>query len=140
MTLKIPNSLPPKKETSRQKINEDEFEAIFSILNDPDIGTEGGEIDETKELDACKEKSIHNDQVKGDEQDSLFDKSRNRVLDGNEQFNYSIYTVKKGENLRDIAINVYGDANAWVILAAINDIVNPSSESQIYPGRKLYII
>jgi nucleoid-associated protein YgaU len=140
MGLNIPPSLPPKKETSRQKINEDEFEMILSILNDEDIGVEGGSIDETQEIEALKEKAVHNEQVQGDQQDSLFDQSRTRVLDGNEKYKVSLYTVKQGEDLRDIAKSFYSDANGWVILAAANNITDPLSKRQVYPGRQLIII
>jgi nucleoid-associated protein YgaU len=143
MALNIPPSLPPKKQTSAQKINEDEFEMILSILNDSDIGVEGGTIDETQAIAAYKTRAINNEQVKGskdDQQDSLFDKARTRVLEGNDGYKVSIYTVRQGEDLRDISYKVYGDANAWVILAAANNITNPLSVKQIYPGRQLFII
>lgn len=143
MALNIPPSLPPKKQTSALKINEDEFEMILSILNDSDIGVEGGNIDETQAIAGYKERAIKNEQVKGnkdDQQDSLFDKAKTRVLEGNNGYKVSIYTIRQGEDLRDISQKVYGDANAWVILAAANNITNPLSQKQVYPGRQLFII
>lgn len=140
MGLNIPPSLPPKKESSRQKMNEDEFEMILSILNDEDLGVEGGSIEESQELEALKERAVHNEQIEGDSQDSLFDQARTRTLDGNEQYKVSLYTVRQGDDLRNIAKSVYGDANAWVLLAAANNITNPLSKKQVYPGRELLII
>jgi len=140
MSLNIPPSLSLKKESSRQKINEDEFEMILSILNDDDLGVEGGSIDEEQELQACKDRAIHNEQVEGDQQDSLFDESRTRVLEGNDQYKVSLYVIKQGEELRDIAKKIYGDANAWVLLAAANNITDPLSKRQVYSGRELIII
>lgn len=140
MALNIPPSLPPKKQTSRQKINEDEFEAILAILEDEDLGVEGGEIDETEELNTAKERAVHQEQVAGDEQDTLFDKARDRTLDGNENFKRKVYVLKQGEDLRDAAFKIYKDANAWVILAAANNITNPSSKKEVYPGKELIVI
>jgi len=140
MGMKIPPSLPLKKETSSYKMNEDEFEMILSIMNDADLGVEGGSIEESQELQALKDRARHNEQIKGDQEDSLFDKARTRVTDGNEGYKVSLYTIKQGEDLRDIANKVYQDANGWVILAAANNITNPLSPKQVYPGRQLIII
>lgn len=140
MDLNIPKSMSFKKQSSQLKINEDEFEMILSIMKDEDIGVSGGSIDETQELQALKDKAVHNEQVKGDQEDTVLDKARTRAIDGNENYKFSIYTVKKNEDLRSIALKSYGDANAWVIIAAANNITDPLSEKQIYPGRQLYII
>lgn len=142
MTINIPSSISEKKQTSRQKINEDEFEAILAIVKDEDIGIEGGSIEETQELAALKESAVHKVQItsNNDQQDILFDKSRDRVLGGNEQYKTSSYILKQGEDLRDAAYKIYGDANAWVILAAANNITAPSSQKEVYPGKELIII
>lgn len=140
MDLNIPKSMSFKKQTSQLKINEDEFEMILSIMKDEDIGVSGGSIDETQELQALKDKAVHNEQVKGDQEDSLLDKARTKIIDGNNNYKFFIYTLRNNENLRDVAKKAYGDANAWVIIAAANNITDPLSEKQIYPGRQLYII
>jgi nucleoid-associated protein YgaU len=140
MNLNIPKSMSLKKQSSQLKINGDEFEMILSIMKDEDIGISGGSIDETQELQALKDKAVHSEQVKGDQEDALLDKARSRVIDGTKNYKYSIHTVKTGEDLRSIALASYGDANAWVIIAAANNITDPLSEKQIYPGRQLLII
>ncbi len=47
-----------------------------------------------------------------------------------------IYTVKPGETLRDIAVKIYGDANAWVKIVQANNLKNPNS---IHAGNVLRI-
>ncbi len=46
------------------------------------------------------------------------------------------YTVKKGDNLWKIAVNVYGDGYAWVKIARANRLRNPGL---IFPGQRLRI-
>lgn len=46
------------------------------------------------------------------------------------------YRVKKGDYLWKIALEVYGDGYAWVKIAKVNKLKNPSL---IYPGQKLII-
>lgn len=52
------------------------------------------------------------------------------------EITWESYTVKRGENLRGIALKIYGDANAWVKIAQANDIKNPD---RIHPGNVLRI-
>jgi nucleoid-associated protein YgaU len=46
------------------------------------------------------------------------------------------YTVKKGDNLWNIAVGAYGDGFAWTKISSANKLMNPSI---IEPGQKLTI-
>lgn len=140
MDLKVPYSLPEKKLTSKQSISDDEFKRIIQILNDNDLGAYGGKIDETAALEKLKERAKSKEIISNDVESNIFEEARNRCLDGNNNYAIKIYTVKKGDDLRKIAYNVYGNAENWILIAALNNIINPSSSKEIYPGRELIIV
>ena len=140
MNLKVPYSLPPQKQTQKTKINEDEFEAIVSTLNDNDLGVEGGKIDEAEELQAAKDRATHKESIETDSESTLFDEARDRTIYGNNNYEIKTHTLAKGEDLRSAALSVYGTADGWVLLATANNITNPSSETEIYAGRILIVI
>ena len=140
MSLKVPYSMPPKKQTQKTKINEDEFEAIVSTLYDEDIGVEGGKIDEAEELQAAKERASHKESIDTDVESTLFDEARDRTIDGNDNYDIKTYTLSFGEDLRDASLKAYGNADGWILLAAANDITNPSSDQEVYEGRTLIVI
>lgn len=140
MDLKVPYSLPPKKQTSKQTISDDEFGKILQLLNDSDLGTPGGDIEESASLKELKTLAKAKEIVSGDTESTIFDEARKRTLEGNRNYDFRIYTVKKGDDLRKIAHNLYGNSDNWVLIAAFNNIVNPSSKKEVYPGRKLVIL
>jgi len=140
MALKVPYSLPPKKQPDRSKINQDEYERILSIIGNEDLGVEGGEIEETAHLETAKDLARNNEKISGDKEDTLFDEARTRSLEGNNNYSARIHVLKKGEDLRAAALKVYEDADGWIILAAANDIINPSSDKEVYEGRELIVI
>lgn len=47
-----------------------------------------------------------------------------------------VYTIKEGDTLWDISIQVYGDGYGWVQIAQANNLPNPDL---IYPGTELTI-
>ena len=140
MSLKIPYSLPPEKQPSKSQISQDEFERIMSITEDEDLGVEGGDIDETSQLEEAKERARQTEKKTDDKELTLFDEARSRANEGNTNFTIKLYTLKKGEDLRAAALVVYENADGWVLLAAANDIVNPSSDKEVYEGRQLFVI
>ena len=46
-------------------------------------------------------------------------------IDTSEQFDDSIYSVKAGDDLKNIAFNLYKDARLWWVVAEFNDIIDP---------------
>lgn len=52
------------------------------------------------------------------------------------EITWETYTVRQGDNIRGIALQVYGDANAWEKIAQANNLKNPNS---IHPGNVLRI-
>lgn len=140
MDLKVPYSLPPKKQTSKQKISDDEFGKILQLLNDSDLGTPGGDIEESASLEEAKQRARDKELIDGDLESTIFDEARKRTVEGNNNYAFKIYTVKKGDDLRKISQKMYGNADNWTLIATFNDIVNPSSIKEIYPGRKLVIL
>lgn len=52
------------------------------------------------------------------------------------EITWETYTVKQGDNIRGIALQVYGDANAWVKIVQANNLKNPNS---IHAGNVLRI-
>lgn len=52
------------------------------------------------------------------------------------EITWETYTVRPGDNIRGIALRVYGDANAWVKIVQANNLKNPNS---IHAGNVLRI-
>ncbi|OGM08184.1 hypothetical protein A2Z67_06230 [Candidatus Woesebacteria bacterium RBG_13_36_22] len=140
MSLKIPYSLPPEKQASKSQVNQDEFESIMSIVGDEDLGVEGGAIDETAQLEKAKERARKTEKKSGDKELTLFDEARSRASDGNANYTIKYHTLQKGEDLRQAALKEYENADGWVLLAAVNNIINPSSDREVYAGRQLLVI
>jgi hypothetical protein len=140
MNLKVPYSLPPKKQPSKSQVSQDEFESIMSVVEDEDLGIEGGEIDEAAQLEEAKERARQTENRSGDKELTLFDEARARSNEGNTNFSIKLYTLKKGEDLRAAALKVYENADGWVILATANNIINPTSDKEVYEGRQLLVI
>jgi len=140
MSLKVPYSLPPEKQPSKLQINQDEFEAIMSVVDDEDLGVEGGDIEESAQLEEAKEMARNTEKKYGDKELTLFDEARERTEVGNQNYSIKLYTLKKGEDLRNAALKVYENADGWVLLATANDIINPTSDREVYEGRQLLVI
>lgn len=52
------------------------------------------------------------------------------LMTGQVQVTSDTYTVQPGETLSDIALKVYGDNNAWVKIAQVNNIADPNNVEQ----------
>lgn len=52
------------------------------------------------------------------------------------EITWETYTVRPGDNLRGIALQVYGDANAWERIAKANNLKNPD---RVHAGNVLRI-
>jgi hypothetical protein len=50
-----------------------------------------------------------------------------------------VHTLLEDETLHSVAFKYYGDSGYWYYIAEANNIINPLSEEEIYPGRKLII-
>lgn len=52
------------------------------------------------------------------------------------EITWETYTVKQGDNIRGIALQVYGDANAWERITKANNLKNPD---RVHAGNVLRI-
>lgn len=141
MSINIPESLPEKKQPSATRLTEDEFIKILQIVEDEDLGKEGSpNIEESAHIERLKEESAKQSEISGDKEESIQNEAAKRAAGGNVDKEFRIYTLSKGEDLRQASVEVYGVADKWVLIAVVNKISDPSSSSEIYAGRQLTII
>ncbi len=63
----------------------------------------------------------------------------NAILANTPQDNIGTYLVKSGDNLDNIALQVYGDSSLWYLIADVNGITDRLATNQLHSGQRLII-